>query len=169
MNLVDVLVLFTAAPPLGPPKLLLKVLKEVKLPSLEASTSCNWGPKLRPNGPKNGVLRLLLLGWLCLFNPRRVPPPWKPFREKYLNVKWILNFYSKITNVKEYSRVVIIIYRVYLLPANRSSNGVPPKNSLNTSSGSLNTNGPPNCLSNSSSWRLLLPGGMCNPSFPNWS
>lgn len=60
MNRVDVLVRFTAPPPLVPPKLV-NVLNEVKLPAEPSKRLLN-GEKPRPNGPKKDVLMLLLLG-----------------------------------------------------------------------------------------------------------
>lgn len=59
MNLVDVLVLFIAAPPAaGPPKLV-KVLNEVQLVMpLPPKMSPNGEPK-KPKGLKNDVLRVL--------------------------------------------------------------------------------------------------------------
>lgn len=64
MKRVEVLVRFTAAPPLAPSKLV-KVLKEVKFPAaLALSTRLSKFGKRKPNpkGPKKEVLRLLLAG-----------------------------------------------------------------------------------------------------------
>lgn len=62
----------------------------------------------------------------------------------------------------------VFLYHKCVLPANKSSNGIPSKNSLNTSSGSLKTNVLVKCESKSSPWRRLLPG-IWRPSLPYWS
>lgn len=63
MKRVEVLVRFTAAPPLAPSKLV-KVPKEVKFPVVLAFSIrlSNGKRKPNPKGPKKEVLRLLLVG-----------------------------------------------------------------------------------------------------------
>lgn len=64
MKRVEVLVRFTAEPPLAPSKLV-KVLKEVKFapaPPVFSIRLSNGKRKPNPKGPKKEVLRLLLAG-----------------------------------------------------------------------------------------------------------
>lgn len=63
MKRVDVLVRFTAVPPLAPSKLV-KVPKEVKFPAAPALSiiPSNGRRKSNPKGPKKEVLKLLLAG-----------------------------------------------------------------------------------------------------------
>lgn len=62
MKRVEVLVRFTAVPPLVPSKLV-KVPKEVKFPAAPAFSTKSLNGKRKPNpkGPKKEVLRLLLV------------------------------------------------------------------------------------------------------------
>lgn len=128
-NLVDVDVLLTLAL-VGLPfvKVLLNVLKDVKPPPapFEKRSSIKLPPKLKPKGFISCVCKALWCGW-----------EWRFLLERSLCEEWSCKSKKQLT-----LEIVIIKFYVFALPAKRSSNTDPPKNSLNTSSGSLNVKKP---------------------------
>lgn len=178
-NRVEVDVRFTLAlaPPAPFAKVVFRLLMDVKLPGPVAKkSSIMLPPKLIPNG--------LNMWWLsaldgCEFLFRLLRWPWLPWKSitcKQIHVnknnchnKWRRNSKSP----RSESRNVYVAWESNSkldLPPKRSANGVPPKNSLNTSSGSRNVK-KPNPMSKSSSCLLrdLGPPPFMSPSLPYWS
>lgn len=73
MKRVEVLVLLIAAPWLGPSKLMFWNDVNWLNPGPWKSMISSKGERKNPNGEKNEVLKVLLVGWVCLW-PRRWPP-----------------------------------------------------------------------------------------------